>query len=187
MKLILASNSPRRKEFLTKYGFEFEVISSPYQERNFTDDPYILTKEFALGKAQSVFDKLDNKDDYLVLGADTVVYFDGKILGKPKDKLDAKKMLTNLSGKSHLVISGFAIVSKNSTVVDADLSYVTFNNLNSQLIDDYVNSGLPLDKAGSYGIQDGFNIVKQVDGSYDNVVGLPTEKILPILKDFLSK
>ncbi len=186
MKLVLASNSPRRKEFLRNNGFEFEVISSPYSEINFTTDPFELTKAFAFGKAMSVYDSLENKDECVVLGADTVVYFDGKILGKPKDKTDAIETLKKLSNKTHLVISGYAVITSTQTIIDTDVSKVVFNKLDDNLIYEYVNSLLPLDKAGSYGIQDGYNLVKQVIGSYDNVVGLPTEKVIPLLKTLIK-
>lgn len=187
MKLILASNSPRRKEFLANSGFTFTAISSPFDEVNFTDNPFDLTKNFALGKAKSVFDNLSDKTDAVVLGADTVVCFDGKILGKPKDSEDAIKTLKALSNKTHLVISGYAIVCKNETIVDTDVSQVIFNELSDELIERYVASGLPLDKAGSYGVQDGYNLVKEIKGSYNNVVGLPTEKVIPLLHKILGE
>ncbi len=186
MKIILASNSPRRKEFLRKNGFEFEVQSSTFEEKNFTNDPIELTTFFAFNKAKNVFDGIKDKTDVLVIGADTVVCFNGQLLGKPKDKTDAKKMLRALSGKTHEVISAFAIVKKDLTIVDYDVTKVTFFELNDKLIIEYVNSNLPLDKAGSYGIQDGFPLVEKISGSFDNVVGLPTEKLFPTLQKLIN-
>ena len=182
MKLILASNSPRRKSLLTEYGFSFTVIPSDFIESNLLLSPTVTAKNNALGKAKDVFNKLmDN--EIIVLGADTIVVLDGKILGKPKDNFDAKNMLEKLSNKSHQVITGYSIYTKNKIITDYITTIVKFNELTDELIDKYVATGSPLDKAGAYGIQDGFNLVKKIDGSYNNVVGLPIE----IIKDKLNE
>lgn len=178
MKLILASNSPRRKELLLKAGVEFTVISSSFSETD-KKDGIETAVENAFGKAFSVYEQ--NKDA-VVLGADTVVILNGKILGKPKDEQDAFNTLKTLSGKTHYVVTGYAIISENFIEKGYEKTAVTFNKLSDKLITEYVNTGLPLDKAGSYGIQDGFNLVKNYDGSFTNIVGLPVEKILPLLK-----
>ena len=115
MKLILASASPRRKEILEKEGYNFEIISSDYDEKSFTSNPFMTAKTFAFEKAKDVFNKLQDKDA-VVLGADTVVYLNGEILGKPIDRQDAKRILNNLSGNKHKVITGYAIISKNKTI-----------------------------------------------------------------------
>lgn len=180
MELILASNSPRRKQLLTEYGFTFKVVPSSFEEINSLSSPTELAKNNALGKASDVFTKNPNS---VVLGADTIVVLDSDVLGKPKDEFDAKLMLTNLSNKTHLVITGYAILSKDVKISDFAITKVTFNNLTPDLVDEYVKTGSPLDKAGAYGIQDGFSLVKNIDGSFNNVVGLPIE----IIKDKLNE
>lgn len=188
MKLILASNSPRRKEILRSAGFDFTVITSGYDEKG-DGDAETLVKTFALGKAKSVFDALSDseKQNSVVLGADTVVVLNGKILGKPKDETAAAEMLKSLSGKTHFVLTGYAVVSKNGTCRGVVKSKVTFNTLSEKLIAEYVATGSPFDKAGAYGIQDDFPIVKEYTGSLNNVIGLPIEKIKPILSKALNK
>lgn len=187
MKLILASNSPRRKEILSKFGFIFTVIKSDYEEKESFSDAFSLVKTFAEKKAEHVFNALSKKDKKtsVVLGADTVVVSDGKILGKPKDKKDAANMLSALSGKTHLVLTGYAIISNGKTLSGVTKTEVVFNNLSDELIKEYIATGSPMDKAGAYGIQDGFPLVKEYYGSIYNVIGLPIEEISPILKKLL--
>lgn len=185
MKLILASNSPRRKDLLLKGGFDFEIITSSYEETENYVSPYETAEYYAKNKALNVFNKLNDKNDVAVLGADTVVYHDGKILGKPKNSQKAKSMLKSLSGKTHEVISGYAVIIKDKIISSYVSTFVTFNDLSNDDIERYIDSGLYKGKAGSYGIQDGFNLVSNYKGSFDNVVGLPTETIFPILKKLL--
>ena len=182
MKLILASKSPRRKEILEKFGFTFDVVTANFNEVCYLNDPERTAKENALGKAKAVYDKLSDKT-ITVLGSDTIVCLDGEILGKPKDGKEAEIMLKKLSGKTHSVITGYAVINAERATVGAEESLVTFNNLDDKIIAQYVKSGSPLDKAGAYGIQDDFPIVKSYQGSLYNVIGLPIEKIIPLLKD----
>ena len=186
MKLILASKSPRRNQLLKDLGYDFIVKNSDYEEKSFTNNPYDTAKTFAEGKAKSVFNAIDCKADLVVLGSDTVVFLDGEILGKPKDEIEARNMLLSLSNKTHKVISGYAVVTKNGVISGYDETFVTFNNLSKKVIDDYLNSGLYKGKAGSYGIQDGYPLVKEYKGSLNNVIGLPTEKLAPILDKILK-
>jgi septum formation protein len=184
MKLILASNSPRRKELLQNAGYKFDIIPSTDEEvADKTLPPSEYTVCLAFQKALSVFNKHGN----VVLGADTVVYFDGEILGKPSSKTDAELTLKKLSNKTHTVTTGYAIISENKTIKGSVTTKVTFNNLSQQVITDYLNSNLWQGKAGSYGIQDGFPLVKQIDGDYDNVVGLPINTINDILREYYEK
>ena len=179
MKVILASNSPRRKQILTDAGFNFTVIPSNVTEpENTTLSPDKYAEYLAELKATDVF----NKYGEVVLGADTIVYLDGIILGKPKDKQDAIKTLKLLSGKTHVVCTGFAIITKDKKIISNEKTYVTFNDLSDDVITNYVNSGLCMDKAGSYGIQDGYPLVKEIKGDYQNVVGLPINKIKGIIE-----
>lgn len=185
MKLILASNSPRRKDILKEFGYDFKVLASSFSEQDFAKHPVQTAKDNALGKATEIFNLLADPDA-LVLGADTVVYLDGEILGKPKDSAHAKLMLKQLSNKTHTVVTGYALIGKDIKIVDSDQSLVAFNLLSSALIEEYVNSGLPLDKAGAYGIQDDYPLVKEFKGSMYNVIGLPIEKIKPLLDEYLK-
>ena len=184
MELILASNSPRRKQLLTEYGFDFSVVGSNFEEQTLNLSPEQTVKVNALGKAKDVFEKLGQKD-VVVLGSDTVVELNGEILGKPQSEQDAVRMLENLSGKTHSVWTGVAIVYKKEKLVFAEQTKVIFNTLSKELIANYVKSGKPLDKAGAYGIQDGYELVERFDGSFNNVVGLPIEKFQQTLKDLL--
>ena len=188
MKLVLASNSPRRKDILKEFGYDFTVKVSDFIEDDAYGDPISVATRFAKGKATSVFNLLKTANpnvDFAVMGADTVVYYDGKILGKPKDVDDAYGTLKLLSGKTHCVVTGFAVISEKIRVFGYDISEVVFNTLTEKTITDYVATGKPLDKAGSYGVQDGFNIVKSVKGSVYNVIGLPIEKIKLVLDGLL--
>lgn len=186
MELILASNSPRRREILSKMGYSFTVIPSFFEEEGVNFPPLQMAKELAFFKAKEVFDRL-NKTDIVVLGADTTVCLDEKILGKPKDREDAFSMLSALSGKTHEVITGYAIITKDKTYRGAIISEVTFNELSDSFINEYLDNAKPFDKAGSYGIQDGYDLVKNLKGSFDNVVGLPSEKLGEILKEIFIK
>ena len=187
MKLILASNSPRRKELLKECGFSFEIKVSDFDERAFSNDPFITATAFAKGKAQSVFDSLTVKESHVIIGADTVVFMDGKILNKPTDEKDAFQMLESLSGKTHSVVTGYCVMSSKRISFGSVETLVTFNQLTTQVINEYIKSGLYKGKAGSYGIQDPFPLVKSYEGSLNNVIGLPTETLFPIINEFMGK
>lgn len=187
MELILASNSPRRKELLKKMGYSFTVTPSIFDESKVGEKGKDTAKILALHKAEEVFSRIDNKENIVVLGADTIVYFNDKILGKPKDRQDAFNMLKELSGKTHQVITGYAIITKDKIYNDSVVSEVIFNEFSNGFINEYLDKAKPFDKAGSYGIQDGFNLVKNLNGSFDNVVGLPSEKIGAILQEIFTK
>ena len=187
MQLILASASPRRKDILDEYGYSFKVVTADYEEKVFTTDPEETVKAFALGKATAVYQTLnkEEKATSVILGADTVVSLGGKILGKPKDEKDAVETLKNLSGKTHAVYTGYAIVTATGIINKAFKTEVKFNDLSDKLINDYVATGKPWDKAGAYGIQDGYPLAKKVVGSLYNVIGLPIEEIDKHLKAIL--
>ncbi len=137
-------------------------------------------------KAQSVFDTLENKNDTYVVGSDTVVYLDGEIMGKPKDKEDAKRMLGLLSGKKHTVYTGISVVSENKCATDFDATDVYFRKLTERDIDLYVASNEPMDKAGAYGAQGlGAAFVEKIDGDFFGVMGLPLCKLCVLfLREF---
>ena len=184
-KLILASASPRRKEILERAGFVFDIAPSDKEgECESRGDPKKLAVRFACRKPEDVFGKADGQA--VVLGADTVVSLDGEILGKPRDEEHAREMLKKLSGKTHEVVTGYCILSRDMRLSDYALSRVKFAALDDARISEYVKSGLCMGKAGAYGIQDGFGIAEVVEGDYDNVVGLPISAIAPELKEFLK-
>lgn len=183
MKLILASASPRRKEILANNGYTFDVRVSDYEEKENSLSPKRLVEYFALKKAEQVCESF-LEEGVVVLGADTIVIYKGEILGKPKDKVDAIKTLKKLSGKTHKVITGYALISSEKMAKGSVSSKVKFNNLTDDLINKYVATGSPLDKAGSYGIQDNAGIVKSYSGSLTNIIGLPIERIEKQLKKF---
>lgn len=174
MRLILASASPRRRELLKKVYPAFEVLPARGGENA---DPSLPPEEFvkllARRKAEEVA-ALPEAAGAAVLGADTVVVLDGRILGKPRDEADAAKMLSALSGRTHEVFTGVALVAGGVLRAGCARTEVTFLPLSEAFIRDYVASGSPMDKAGAYGIQDG-GLVEKISGSYSNVVGLPLE------------
>ena len=172
---ILASESPRRRELIKKITQEFTVIPANIDESILHVPACDLPGELSKMKAYDVFQKHPNDK---ILACDTVVIIDGQILGKPHSKEQASEMLHKLSGRKHVVISGYTIISKEKEVTRTVRTYVYFNKLSDELIDRYIASGSPMDKAGAYGIQDEeFNLVDHIEGSMDNVVGLPTEDI----------
>ena len=186
MKWILASASPRRKELLAELIEEFEIIPSLADE-NLAGDftPEMLVKALAELKAKEVASRPENKGK-MVVGSDTVVAFDGKVLGKPKDEADAFRMLKMLSGKAHAVYTGVCFVRQDEDgyFVDtrAEKTVVYFNDLTDEWIKEYIQGGSPMDKAGAYGIQDG-GLVERIEGSYTNVVGFPIELVKEMMKD----
>jgi len=185
-KLILASNSPRRKQLLKNENFDFEIVPSDYEEQSFSSDPIVTATTFAKGKAIDVYMKIKDMN-VVILSADTVVFLDGQILGKPKDEDHAFSMLKQLSNKTHSVTTGFCIKYQDKQIIDTDTTLVTFNDLSDEQIKKYIKSGLYKGKAGAYGIQDvEFNLVKSYEGSLNNVIGLPTEKIIPLLYSIIK-
>ncbi len=179
--IILASASPRRKEILREMGLDFTVIPSAYEEDNTRAiSPKKLTELQARGKAEEVAKRVFPKDP--VLGADTVVVLAGEILGKPKDRADAKNMLRKLSGKTHLVMTGVAVVFKGNIKSAVCVTEVKFRDISEKEIDDYIATGEPMDKAGAYAIQGiGQKFVESVRGSRSNVIGLPKQVTAKLL------
>jgi septum formation protein len=188
---ILASQSPRRQKLLRQLGFEFEVIPADIDEDDFSDgiDPVQHVKELSLKKAECIAKKIGKPA--IVLGSDTIVVLNGIILNKPKDKQDAIRMLNILSGNTHIVYSGIALVDtetmKNKVAIQK--TEVTFRTLSQDEIEAYVETGSPLDKAGAYGIQDDFGavFVSHINGCYYNIVGLPLELLYSTMKKFLTE
>lgn len=178
-RIILASNSPRRIELLSLFNIKFEVMPSECDEKIEDDmSPYEMACTLAEKKASAVADRVDG--DCIIIGADTIVYKDGNILGKPIDEKDAYKMLSFLSGNSHNVITGICIIDKmNKDIYKSyEETLVYFKPLTNKEIMDYIKTGEPFDKAGAYGIQRyGSLFVEKIEGCYFNVVGFPINKI----------
>lgn len=183
MGFVLASASARRRELLKLIISDFEVVPS-FAEEIVPEGlcPEEAAVYLASLKAEEV--KKRRSPD-AVLAADTIVTIDGIILGKPKDKIDAANMLKLLSGKTHSVITGVRFMGIKTDKSFFVKTQVTFNLLSDELIREYVESGLCMDKAGSYGIQDGFALIKSYSGSYYNVVGLPIDEVASITKEEL--
>lgn len=180
--LILASLSPRRKELLSRLALPFTVIPAEVDESGIKEsDPERAVLALSALKAQAV--AKDHPKD-LVLGADTVVSIDGRILGKPRDRADAKETLSLLSGRAHQVFSGFTLIKGEKRISRAVCTKVYFAPLKEEEIAWYLDSGEPFDKAGSYGIQGlGGLFVSHIEGDYNNVVGLPLQAVYQVLKD----
>ena len=185
-KIILGSSSPRRADILKKLKLDYEIIPSGYVEpHDQTDFSYSYVEDLAYNKALDVAERI--KESALVIGADTIVVVDDKILGKPKDRQDAYDTLKMLSGRTHIVVTGVAVIKTPDmeSKVEAETTYVTFEDLSDKQIEYYIENFKPFDKAGSYGIQElppGY--VQNVDGDFDNVIGLPSARLLKMLKSF---
>lgn len=185
---ILASASPRRRELLTQAGMNFQVVPSTIDEKITKADPQDIVMELAMQKANDVFHML-SKPDCIVIGADTIVVYQNQILGKPADKDAAFSMLSELSGHTHQVYTGVALLSQTDNIKSehcfCECTDVTFYPISDAELHAYIETGDPMDKAGAYGIQGPFAIhVKEIAGDYNNVVGLPIARLYHVLKDF---
>ena len=213
MKLVLASGSQRRRELLTMCGYDYEIIVSNADETIDESDPESFVRALSFRKAKEVFDRLSaaGRRDFAVIGSDTVVAFQKEGGTKPKDAKDAVRILSMLSGKTHRVFTGVSVIAdipdENATAqcsirkkeeiqtecsiqekaeiqTECSITEVTFETLSPDEIADYVNSGDPLDKAGSYGIQGPFGMfVREIRGNYFTVIGMP----IPVLYKMLKK
>ncbi len=186
-KIILGSKSPRRADILKKLNIDYQIIPSDYVEKHDTTVfTYDFVENLAYNKALAVAKELNKKGEfYKVLGADTIVVLDNKILGKPKDYDNAFNMLKSLSGQTHFVVTAVAVIDSKdlSFKIKSDTTKVTFEKLTDEQIEYYLKNFKPYDKAGAYGIQelpDGF--VEKVEGSIDNVIGLPSKVVLDLIK-----
>jgi len=183
MKILLASQSPRRKELLSSLGFDFKVVKMDCEE--------ILPKDITIEEAASylselkasAFRKLEN--DEILLTADTIVAINNQILGKPENEADAKSMLSLLSGNTHQVYTGITIKTLSKTMTETDVAHVEFDEISEEEIEFYIKNYKPFDKAGSYGIQEwiGMAKIKKITGSFYTIMGLPTHLVYKILKE----
>lgn len=188
--IILASASPRRAELLTQAGFTFTVVPSTVKETITETSPDKIVEDLAFQKADNVYRQI-RKDytgkDFCVIGADTIVYYDHEILGKPEDEQEAFDMLKLLSDRTHQVFTGIAIILKTQGEKQTHLLYectdVTFYPISDYELKDYIATGDYMDKAGAYGIQGPFAVhIKEIHGDYNNVVGLPIARLYQTLR-----
>ncbi|MDO5519616.1 MAG: Maf family protein [bacterium] len=198
-KVVLASNSPRRKEILSQVGIKFDVVPSAVEEKTVKTNPSEVVLDLSMQKADDVSYKV--KDSAIIIGADTVVCIDKRILGKPQDEADAIRMVRQLQGRSHTVYTGVSVIIKTAetgydryeqsglqrfkkkTIQFYDETTVTLNHMTEKEIEEYVKTGEPMDKAGAYAIQGRFaSFVKGINGDYNNVVGFPISKLYQALK-----
>jgi len=181
--LVLASASPRRSELLKQAGFSFTVRPADIPEDPFPDeDPIAYVTRLALAKAQEVFNQLGDSSAS-VLGADTTVIVDSQILGKPEGPADAARMLRLLSGRSHVVATGIALVTADSAEATVEVTTVFFSDLTDSEIAEYVATGEPMDKAGAYAIQGlAARWIPRIEGCYFNVVGLPIARVAVLMQ-----
>ena len=184
--IVLASKSPRRQELMKGIGLEFSVITKDVDESYPSNMSVYDVAPFLSLKKAKAFNDEELPENYMVITADTVVIVDDMILGKPKDEADARGMLGRISGKKHSVITGVTIRTNDKVKTFSVVSKVSFETLDQEEIDYYVNNFRPYDKAGAYGIQEwiGYIGVNHVEGSYFNVMGLPTQKLYKMLKTF---
>lgn len=206
-RIILASKSPRRFDLMSLTGLDFEVMVADidedqvlsdvlhhYHDRGIRADMYQIAQEVACAqaaaKASSVLESVGADEDVLVIGSDTVVVTADSILGKPKDEEDARHMLTLLSGMTHRVYTGVSILGrgqKRTFCSFADVKFHAFDDLQEKLIESYVASGSPMDKAGAYGIQDqGALLIDSISGDYYAVVGLPVAQVNRVLREMVG-
>jgi septum formation protein len=184
-KIILASGSPRRRELLTQIGIDFDVVTSNAEEIITRTYPQDIVCELSCLKAKAVYDMLKESrkdiDNSVIIGADTIVYCDGEILGKPADNDDAYRMIKKISGGVHQVYTGVTFIYKGNVKSFSEKTDVSVYDMSETEINRYIQTGEAIDKAGAYGIQGAF--AAYVNGDYNNVVGLPVAKLYHELAD----
>lgn len=186
-RIILASRSPRRKQLLSELGLKFSIAEIDFDE---TFPENLKSKEAAIWLAmrKADFFRKDLSDGDIVITADTIVWCNGKILGKPSDYEDARRIIREISGNTHEVITGVNLLSLKKEVSFSETTKVTFEKLSEKEIEYYINEYKPFDKAGAYGIQEWIGIAacSRIEGSYFNVVGLPVQRVYKELMEFIK-
>ena len=187
-EIILASNSPRRKDFFNLFKFPFKIKTFDVEESYPSNLKEADIPRYIAGLKSNPFKKIINKNQ-IVISADTIVWHENKCLGKPKSLDDAKQMLKSLSGKTHKVITAVGFLTFNNYYCIDVTTEVTFEKLNNSIIDDYLLNAAPLDKAGSYAIQESIGLlgISKINGSYTNVVGLPVTEVLNEIKKLIDR
>ena len=191
MRLILASGSERRRQLMDMCGYDYEIIVSRADENIEPCEPEKYVEKLALRKAGEVFErvKAENKaagknEKAAVIGSDTVVVLDGKIIGKPKDSADAKRIISMISGKTHKVYTGLAVITDDNVQLDCSITRVNVRKMTDDEIARYVETGESLDKAGAYGLQGPFGMfVDSIEGNYFTIIGMPLPMLYTMLKN----
>ncbi len=182
-RIILASTSPRRKELLSKTGIPFEIIPGDYEEdMTLPMAPLELAKHLSLGKAESVA----RKEQGVVIGSDTFIVLDDKVLGKPHTPERAREMLTMMRGREHRVVTGYAVIDTETGKIISGVSdnTILFKNFSDEIMDAYIATGEPLDRAGSYAIAEGgAQLVEKYEGDYEGIIGLPVRDVVRALQE----
>ncbi|MFT6632158.1 MAG: septum formation protein [Bacteriovoracaceae bacterium] len=185
-KLILGSQSPRRKELLKASFLKYEIVIADLDEISELENPEEIVVDLALQKARAVYKSVDDERSF-VIGADTIVVYENEILGKPKDIAEARETLNKLSGHEHQVLTGVSFVYKNNEYSFYETTQVKFQKITPDLLELYLETGDSLDKAGAYGIQaSALSFIDSINGSYSNVVGFPIDKVILHLKKELG-
>ena len=184
--IILASKSPRRQELLRGMGVKFTILTKETPENFPSEMPLDKVPQFLSQQKSKAFDENELPENYLIITSDTVVIAENEILGKPKDRDDALRMLALLSGKTHHVVTGVTVRTAKKVKTFGVKSKVTFAALDAEEMAYYVDNYRPYDKAGAYGIQEwiGYVGISGLNGSFYNVMGLPTRRLYQVLKDF---
>ena len=192
MKLILASQSPRRREILETLGLQFEIMVSDVDETSDERDPRALVEELSRRKGEAVWQTLEQTGradgETVVISSDTVVSVDGKILGKPHDAEEARTMLRLLSGRTHEVVSGVCLIGRGRCGVSHEVTRVCFDELDGETINRYIRTCSPYDKAGAYAIQGVASAyIRGIEGCYFNVVGLPVHRMNTLYREIFGE
>ena len=184
MKILLGSNSPRRKELLKKLGFDFSVVKIDCEENYPEHLPVSEIAGYLSELKSSAFETLEEEE--ILLTADTIVVLNETVLGKPENEVQAREMLEKLSGNAHQVFTGITVRTLEKTITRTDVAQVEFEKISAEEIDFYIRNYQPFDKAGSYGIQEWLGMAKisRISGSFFTIMGLPTHLVYNLLKDF---
>jgi len=184
LKLILASGSPRRKQLLGYLNIPFEIETADIEEISDKESPEAQACDISEQKGRAVFEKVEG-DDFLIISSDTMVILEGEIYGKPSNRDEARVMLNKLSGKTHEVVTAVSFIESNGEAINFfDKTKVSFNKIDPELLEEYLDTNDSLDKAGAYGIQGAsLTFISRLEGSYSNVVGFPLEKVIHELKE----
>jgi len=187
LPVYLASRSPRRRKLLKQINVKFKSFKVDIKESiDKNEKPIHNVKRLANEKMEKAKERINNG---IIITADTIVVLDGNVIGKPKSRKDAKTILKRLSGRTHIVYTGFAVYNsiKDFIITDYEKTFVKFRKISNKEIDEYINSGSPMDKAGAYGIQDDYGAVfiERINGCYYNVVGLPLTKVYQALSKMI--
>ena len=186
MRIILASGSPRRAELLSRIGLDFEVIKPECEEHSEQKDPGLYVEELSKTKADHVFSQIQDPNAFII-ASDTIVWFEDKILEKPKDNDHALEMLSSMVGKKHQVYTGVCCLYKGESLCFHEITNVEFQNMNNRFLKYYISTREPADKAGAYGIQGlGQVLVRKIEGNFANVMGFPTSRFFNEVQKWLG-